>query len=174
MEKTADLLFLAGMPGSGKSHWAQQVAAAYGYALVDTDKVIEAEEQAFIPEIFDKKGEDYFRKKEHEVITRLIDTRMDKMVISLGGGAPCFHHNMQLMKNAGTVIYLKAGIDTLFEQIKNEISDRPLLKEHADNLRTQLNALLSSRKIFYEQADHIFEVESLSLPKFAAILKHHE
>lgn len=174
MENTSDILFLAGMPGSGKSYWAQQLAKEYGLEVHDTDHIIESEEQTFIPEIFDKRGEDYFRKKEHEVIMQIIAANRKKSVVSLGGGAPCYHDNMQLMKEAGTVIYLKAAIDTLFDQIRNEISDRPLLQEHADDLRKRLQTLLDARKHFYEQAHYIFEVEDLSLPKFAAILKHHE
>lgn len=171
MEKTSDILFLVGMPGSGKTYWARKIADEYGMEMHDTDQIIESEEQAIIPEIFDKKGEVYFRQKEHEVIKRIIKDKKAKSVVSLGGGAPCFHDNMQLMKDAGTVIYLKAVIDTLFEQIKNEISDRPLLKEHADDLHQRLQTLLSARESFYEQADHIFETEDLSLPTFAAILK---
>ncbi len=170
MKKTSDLLFLIGMPGCGKTHWAQQIAQEYQLERCDTDQIIQSKEGTIIPEIFDKKGEAYFRQKEQEAIRQIIAEKT-KAVVSLGGGAPCFHDNIKLMKNAGTVIYLKASIDTLFEQIRKEISDRPLLKEHADDLRLRLQTMLAARRQFYEQAHHIFEVEGLSLATFAPILK---
>ena len=169
MEKRSDILFLIGMPGSGKTFWSHKVSDQYGFELFDTDQLIETKEHALIPEIFDNKGEAYFRLQEHELLKELIQENAGFYVVSTGGGMPCFHDNLQQMKTAGTVIYLQASVDTLYENLKKELSGRPLLQEYEDDLKQRLATLLNARASCYEKADYIFNVEELTLSKFAAI-----
>ena len=164
------MLFIIGMPGAGKTYWGVQVAAATGQKFVDLEAYIEQGEGAKIKELFDAIGEDAFRKKEHQYLARLIDSVQTNTVIACGGGTPCFHHNIGMMKQAGKVIYLSAEIDYLIENIKKEPGKRPLLIGKED-LTEYLATLLQQRRSFYEQAQYILPTENITLTNFTQIIR---
>ena len=160
------------MPGSGKSYWAKALSKEYHTLCLDTDILIEESERKSVNEIFDQYGEDYFRKAEHEII-KTIAENTGNAIVSVGGGAPCFYDNMQWMNDHGTTIYLKAATKYLVKNLKNDVTLRPLLKDEQAGLDSKIEALLSARKKYYEQADYIVDAEQLSLNTFAAILNRH-
>jgi shikimate kinase len=87
------------MPGSGKSTWGKKLAKALQYNFVDLDKLIELNEQLSIEDIFRQKGEEYFRDLEHKYLLKTIV--MNNVVISCGGGTPCYNDNMNLINENG-------------------------------------------------------------------------
>ena len=115
---------LTGMMGSGKTTVAGILASDNNLKIIDIDSLIEQKEHSKISEIFETKGEEYFRKVEHQTIMSCFQP--ENAVISLGGGA---FENEQirefLLKNS-TVIYLKTSPGIILERIKNDTS-RPLL-----------------------------------------------
>lgn len=164
------LIFLIGMPGSGKSYWAEKTSEATGLPWMDMDTLMEAGQQFSIADIFTARGESGFRQMERELLHQIILNEAPSTIVACGGGTPCFFDNMQRMKEAGVVIYLKAEINTLRKHLFREVESRPLLR-HPDGLDKRLQELITERSPFYEQADYIFPVENLSLTNFTEIIQ---
>lgn len=162
-------MFLAGMPGSGKTYWAEQISQVTGFDAVDMDTLMEDGQQFSIADIFVARGESGFRSMEQELLHQIIQSTTTTTIVACGGGTPCFFDNMQRMKEAGIVVYLKATIPTLRKHLFREVESRPLLR-HPDGLDKRLQELIAERSRFYERADHIFEVETISLANFTEII----
>lgn len=148
------IFFFIGFMGSGKSFFAQEISNTIQIPFVDMDIYIQEKESISIAQIFEQRGEDYFRLKEHEILKSLIQQYKNKnVIIATGGGAPCYHNNMELMNHAGITIYFDLSINMLCQLLKNETEKRPLLK----NLSEQdfflfIQKKLSERKSFYQKA----------------------
>ena len=99
MNVKSDIIYLIGLMGSGKSTLGPQLARNLQYEFIDMDSYIEEKEQLSIPQIFQKQGEDFFRKVEAEALNDL--SSKQKVVISTGGGTPCFHDNLDVIKKTG-------------------------------------------------------------------------
>jgi shikimate kinase len=112
--------------GSGKSHWGKIWSDETSMAFYDLDDIIEKEENMSVDELFDKKGEVYFRKKESDLLRRMANH--DNCIISCGGGTPCYDDNMKWMNENGLTVYLQASPVKLLENILDEIEKRPVLK----------------------------------------------
>jgi shikimate kinase len=144
---------LMGYMASGKSAVGKKLAQNLCFQFIDLDAFIEQEEGITISEMFKTKGEIYFRIKEGEYLKKILKKNTD-MVISLGGGTPCYGKNIELIKNSSTSIYLKSSIKTIFNRIKNETAQRPLVAEIGiDNLQEYIAKHLFERTNFYEQAN---------------------
>jgi shikimate kinase len=202
-------IVLIGFMGAGKTEVGRILAKNAGLNFIDLDFLIETHEGMAISEIFKRKGEDYFRKLETEIlkgietkkndifraIEKYIDTtktrnakntkrntpvnkaktavklqdseniivsdRTRPWVISTGGGMPVFNGNMKLLKNIGTVLYLKAGARTIYERIKTE-SHRPVLGDGGFGER-DIEDKLVEREKFYGKADIIIYTEGLTM-----------
>lgn len=163
-----NMIFLIGMPGVGKSYWAEQIAAAFNFSLIDLDKRIEAKDGQTITEIFHSKGETYFRNLEAELLQDIIAERQENVIVACGGGTPCVVDNFNNMQKAGSLVYLRADIELLLKRLQNETVNRPLLQEK--DLRSYLQELLNKRKHIYEQAHHILDAETVSLSTFDKII----
>lgn len=163
------LLFLIGMPGAGKSYWAKEIANAYRFKFVDTDLLIEAQQNKTIPAIFQEYGEAVFREMEQTVLKDIINNQTGNTVVAVGGGTPCFHNQIEDMLQAGTVLYLQTPIEILISRLQNSISQRPLL-EGKEGMHTYLEALYNVRQIVYEKAHHILPAENISLTTFEKII----
>jgi shikimate kinase len=164
-------IFLIGMPGSGKSYWMQQLADYLQYEALDLDTFIEQRQQSSIPELF-AISEAYFREKERMALTAAISEKADNIVISTGGGAPCYADNLQLMKQAGCVVYIAASQEVLLKNLSRPGSKRPLLKpESAEDLSEKVNRLYTQREFFYEQAHIKIDADNVSLTTFAALIQ---
>jgi shikimate kinase len=100
------LFFLIGFMGSGKSHWGKLWAAEYKLGFIDMDEEIEIRERKSVSEIFDSKGEDYFRSVEAGLLRTYEE--IGSSIIACGGGTPCFHNNLKWMNEHGLTIYLSA------------------------------------------------------------------
>ncbi len=165
------LIFLIGMPAAGKTYWGRKIAKEHGLQFIDLDVAVAAQEQASISALFATYGENGFREREHKYLKKLIPGIDEDTVISCGGGTPCFFNNMELMKAAGKVVYIKADIPTLLLHLAESDEVRPLLRGRGD-MATYLEGMLKKRKAFYEQAHHILLSKDISLTTFAEIISH--
>jgi len=147
-------IVLLGYMASGKSVVGKILAETLTIQFIDLDSFIEHNEQMTITEIFETKGEIYFRKIEGEYLQELLNSS-ESSVISLGGGTPCYGNNMDFIENKSNSFYLKASIDTIFERLKNETSQRPLVAEIGpENLKEYIAKHLFERAPYYERAHH--------------------
>ena len=148
-------IVLVGYMGSGKSTIGKMLAKKLGIRFIDLDEYIEVSEQMCIPEIFDTKGEIYFRKKEHEYLKEIMDSQ-DNVVLSTGGGTPCYGENMNAVLEAtSNVFYLKASINGLLERLIAEKEYRPLIANIPNQeLPEFIGKHLFERSFFYSQAHH--------------------
>lgn len=172
MEKKADIVFLIGMPGAGKTHWGKALAQQYAIAHIDLDTFIEAQYGRSIAAIITQEGEARFREIEHQTLLQLVHTIDRKTVISLGGGTPCYYPTMAWLNEVGTTVYLRASLPTLLHHLSlSPTEQRPLLSvPNKAMLQAKLSQLLNHRKAFYEQAHYIFDIEKLHLCNFQQLL----
>jgi shikimate kinase len=144
-------IYIIGFMGSGKSSFGKELAEKLGYEFLDLDMEIEKKEGKTISEIFSAKGEDHFRKLEHEAL--LVTDNKDNTVIATGGGTPCFFDQVQWMNNHGLTIYIKLFEGELKSRLEPEMETRPLLKDiDKDNLDTFIYNTLRARAYYYHQA----------------------
>lgn len=159
-------IFLIGFMGSGKSYWARHLAGSLQLSLLDMDEEIEKRIGLNITDIFSQRGESYFRDAEHEMLKEFITK--DKILLSCGGGLPCFNDNMNLMNQHGLTIWLDPPVEVMVERLKRKKYKRPLLKDLSDEqLLEFVNKKLAERIDFYSQAKLIinpidYSVESLT------------
>ncbi len=116
---------------SGKSTLGKALAEALDWSFLDVDRVLEEREGMSIPEIFERRGEEYFRKREFEVLKEL--SNLEKVVISTGGGLGANIKAMELMKSKGLVVWLKLDFETFLERCAED-SSRPLLRKSKEEL----------------------------------------
>lgn len=158
-------IFLLGYMGSGKSYLGKLLAEKLKYDFIDMDKEIEKNEQSTISEIFQQKGEIYFRKIEKRTLEQLT-RREDSAVISLGGGTPCYGNNMELVKetNHSASFYLKLSIANLADRLEKEKEHRPMISHLKDRekLVEFIGKHLFERSFYYNQSDHIIQCDSKS------------
>ncbi len=159
------IVILIGYMASGKSTIGRQLADKVNYQFVDLDDYIEEREKMSIVDLFKAKGEIYFRKIESIYLKEIIEEN-DNLILSLGGGTPCYGQNMEYLKKAINVnsIYLKASIGTLVNRLENEKSKRPLVA----HLKTQEELIefigkhLFERNQFYSLANETFVTDKLA------------
>lgn len=148
-------IVLTGMPGSGKTYIGAKLAKLLvHFDYIDTDEEIEKSEQMSISEIFEKRGEAYFRKLETRTIENISMDR-DK-IISTGGGAFEKAENIHFLKKSGITFYLKASANELYRRVKNE-NHRPLLNN--ENPQKTIKDLLKKRERNYLKADFVIDTE---------------
>jgi shikimate kinase len=149
-------IFLIGFMGSGKTYLGKQLASKLGFLFVDVDSIIENTEGVTIAQLFDNQGETHFRKIESERLQGL--GKWDEVIISTGGGAPCFHDNMDWMNANGITVYLKTDSQLLLNRLKSETDNRPLLRGKTDaELLEFIKNKVADRTPFYEKAKIIVE-----------------
>jgi len=154
------LIFLCGMPGSGKTTVGRELARLQNSNLIDLDEYIAKKEKLAIPQIFKTKGEDYFRKAESTCLKELIE-KNHNTVVSVGGGTPCFNQNMKIMTDGGKTIYLKATPETLSKHIEEGKNPRPLFaKLNGDRLYDKVASMLSHREKHYLKATATIDIEN--------------
>jgi len=142
--------------GCGKTTLGRKLARALDYRFLDADDAIEAAEGMSIPEIFAQKGESHFRQLEHQFITGLRDRQ--NVVVSTGGGMPCFGNNMDLLNEAGTTIYLKRSVPELVHRLVHARKQRPLIAgKNRKELVDFISELLPVREKYYLQAAFVLE-----------------
>ncbi|HCO84989.1 MAG TPA: shikimate kinase [Arenibacter sp.] len=153
-------IVLVGYMGSGKTTIGKLLANKLKISFLDLDEVIEQGLEDSISNIFNGKGEIFFRKKEHEYLTDVL-SKKEKLILSTGGGTPCYSGNMETMLNlADHVFYLKVSIPGLVKRLLLEKEHRPLIK-NIDNgeLPEFIGKHLFERNNFYLKANHIIDCD---------------
>lgn len=153
-------IVLVGYMGSGKTTIGKLLANKLKISFLDLDEVIEQGLEDSISNIFNGKGEIFFRKKEHEYLTDVL-SKKEKLILSTGGGTPCYSGNMETMLTlADHVFYLKVSIPGLVKRLLLEKEHRPLIK-NIDNgdLPEFIGKHLFERNNFYLKANHIIECD---------------
>jgi shikimate kinase/3-dehydroquinate synthase len=146
-------IFLVGLMGSGKTTVGRTLARRLNMRFVDSDHEIEARTGASIPLIFEIEGEDSFRQREADAIREL--TALDNVVLATGGGAILNAENRAFLKSRGTVIYLRASINSIMQRTSHD-KNRPLLQT-ADP-RKRLEEMTRVREpLYFEIADIVVE-----------------
>ena len=153
-------IFLIGYMGAGKTTLGQAFARALGVTFVDLDCYIEERYHKTIRQIFTERGEDGFRELEKRMLHEVGD--FENVVISVGGGTPCFFDNVEYMNRVGETVFLDVAVDVLFRRLKVAKQQRPLLAEKNDEeLMAFIVDALQNRLPFYTQAKHVFNGELL-------------
>lgn len=151
-------IVLIGFMGAGKSSVSRRLETSTAFPRFDTDEMIAAKFELSIPRIFEVHGEDVFRDAESEVLQRL-DSHEPSIIVT-GGGIVLRTTHRELLRQLGTVVYLHADEETLFERISRR-SSRPLLR--TDDPRATMKELLERRLPLYEEiADLQIDTSSLS------------
>jgi shikimate kinase len=158
-------LVLLGYMGSGKSTVGKLLAETLQFEFTDLDHYIEMTENRSISNLFQQKGEIYFRRKEAIALAKIISEK-NKMVIATGGGTPCYGTIMaNLLANEDVVtIYLKNSLETLTERLYAEKSERPLIA-HLETeflLNDFIRKHLFERSFYYNQASIILPCDGLT------------
>lgn len=161
-------LALVGFMGSGKSTVGRIVARDLGLSFMDTDEAIERRSGCRISEIFEKEGEEAFRRREREVVAELVD--QVGLVIATGGGLVCRPGNMELLKSGALVVCLWAAPETIWERVRAQ-NHRPLLQ--VPDPRSEVTRLLALREPFYRESDVLVNSGLRSLREVAAQVAHH-
>ncbi|WP_461097157.1 shikimate kinase [Spirosoma luteolum] len=152
-------IFLIGMPSSGKSTLGKRLADALHYHFVDTDRMITREENRSIPEIFAESGEAYFREAERRVLRTIQPGR--SLVVSTGGGMPCFYDNMAYINATGVSVFLDVPVDVLAKRIQaHGQADRPHYSTDDPALTANLRQRCTDRAPFYTQAHVVVSGET--------------
>ena len=163
-------VILVGFPGSGKSSVGKKLAAKLGCEFVDLDNAFEEEYHVSIPDFFQKYNETAFRSCERKVL--LDKLALDNVVLSAGGGTPCFSDNMQLMKNSGVVVYIKMAPASLFDRLSHAKRVRPLVQNKTpEELQQYIDNTLPLRETFYQQAHLIVKGESIDVDNLCEEVK---
>ncbi len=158
-------IILIGFMGSGKSTVAIRLSYRLRRILQDTDKYIEKKEEKSISQIFEEEGEAAFRQMETDCLKKLLHTKEER-IISAGGGLPIKKENQGLLKQLGTVIYLKISAIHVWERLKNDIT-RPLLQ--CENPLKRIEDLIAERAPIYEAAaDIIIDVDEKDMEQVVA------
>ena len=164
-------IFLIGYMGSGKSTVGKKLAAKLDFNFVDVDSFIEQEYKISINDFFKKYGEEKFRDIEHLALLEIIEN--DNLIISTGGGLPCFNNNMQIIKENGVSIYLKLNVNGLYSRLVNSKKKRPLIQGMAeDDLKKFIEKQLSEREQYYLQSDFIVEGINVDYKNLKAIIEN--
>lgn len=135
-------IFLCGFMGCGKTTVGCILAQKLGLPLIDTDAYIVQNEGMSIPEIFEKKGEPYFRKKEAQAIRTLCEKNA---VISCGGGAMLNADSAAYARRNGKVVFLNESFRTCYQRIKGD-TNRPIVQR---STKTELEDLFNRRSVIY-------------------------
>lgn len=158
-------IILVGFMGSGKTTVGKALAKSLNYNFIDTDDLVELNEGTTISEIFEKKGERYFRELESDALSQSIGCT--KTVISTGGGIVTIERNKQILSKEA-VVYLKASPKQIYNNVKHDQS-RPLLQ--GGNVFDKIRKMLKQRQIHYAQvAEYTVEVDGKTPQEIADLI----
>ncbi len=162
-------IILIGYMGCGKTTVGKNLARICHYTFLDTDEWIEQQQGRSISEIFATDGEEAFREMETQCIQTLIDSRLERHVISTGGGMPIREVNRQLLKRLGKVVYLSVRPETVYDRIKGD-TKRPLLQ--CEDPLSKIRDMIAMRAPAYrDSADYTVRVDTLKQSTIALKIK---
>ncbi len=144
-------IVLMGFMGAGKSTIGRKLAKTLNCEFIDTDEQIEKEQGRKISDIFAIDGEKAFRDMETDLLKCLQDSEKN-FVLSIGGGMPVREENRGLLRNLGTVVYLKTSKEEIIRRVSGD-TNRPLLQGGA--LEEKVTNLMNAREQIYIDTAHV-------------------
>ena len=152
--------------GSGKTTIGNCLKQNLNYKFYDLDNFIEEKWDLNISKIFETKGELYFRKVERKALEEILDQKAP-MIISLGGGTPCYSNNIDYINNQEESItfYLKSSVESLSNRLLIDRKNRPLVNslKNIDEIKGYVNKHLFERNQFYFKAKHVISTDKKKL-----------
>lgn len=150
-------IILIGYMGAGKTTVGKALAKELGLQFYDLDWYIETRMHKTVAEIFRESGEEGFRQIEHNMLHEVAE--FEDVIISCGGGTPCFFDNMEYMNRQGETVYLKASPEVLYDHLKMGKSVRPLLlNKTPEEVKVFIREQLEERETYYSKAKHTLDV----------------
>lgn len=157
-------IFLTGYMGAGKTTLGKAFARELGLSFVDLDWYIEERFHQTISQLFAERGEDGFRRLERNMLHEVGD--FENVVVSTGGGTPCFFDNMDYMNAQGQTVFLDVDEETLFRRLRVATAQRPILRGKSETeLRAFICEALAKRMPYYAQARYRFDGSRLESPQ---------
>ena len=165
-------IVLLGYMASGKSSIGKLLSKKLSMKFLDLDDYIINKEGMSIAEIFEKKGEVYFRVIENKYLKEVLNTK-DQFILALGGGTPCYANNMKEINKGDTVsIYLQGKTKTMIDRLIKKKSKRPLIASLADDKISEFVAKhLFERRMYYELAKITVKIDAKTKKEIAKKLK---
>lgn len=153
-------VFLIGYMGSGKTTVGKRLAISLSLSFIDLDDFIQNKYRKTIAELFTEIGEEEFRKIESRALREV--SEIEDVVISTGGGAPCFFDNMKIMNNSGITLYIEAEPEELAARLLASKTVRPLIAgKSEDELIPFIKKHLSQRERYYKSAQIIYHTDKM-------------
>ena len=150
-------IILIGYMGAGKTTIGKALSKELGMMFYDLDWYIETRMHRTVAQIFAEKGEEGFRKIEHNMLHEVAE--FENVIISCGGGTPCFFDNMDYLNEQGETVYLKARPEVLCSHLKMGKIERPLIKgKSPEELQQFIVEQLKKREPYYNKAKHHLDV----------------
>ncbi len=159
-------IVLVGFMGTGKTVVGRRLSKLLEREFLESDDMIEKKEGVSIKEIFEKKGEPYFRKLEKDVVREA--SKKKGVIISLGGGAVIDSENLANLKKNGVLVCLQASPEVILKRTKN-LKTRPLL--NVPDPKKKIEELLQKRAPYYKKVDHSINTDDLSVEEVAESIK---
>ena len=150
-------IILIGYMGAGKTTIGKALSKELGIIFYDLDWYIESRMRKTVSEIFAERGEEGFRQIEYNMLHEVAE--FEDVIISCGGGTPCFFDNMDYLNQQGQTVYLKAEPEVLYKHLQMGKVERPLLKgKSKEELLTFIKEQLEKREPFYTKARYTLDV----------------
>ena len=150
-------IILIGYMGSGKTTVGKALSKETGMMFYDLDWYIESRMRKTVAQIFAEKGEEGFRKIEHNMLHEVAE--FENVIISFGGGTPCFFDNIDYINQQGEVVYLKATPEVLYRHLLMGKVERPLIKNKTpEELIAYITEQVAKREEFYNKARYTLDV----------------
>ena len=164
------IIYIIGFMGSGKTTAGKKLASLLGWTFIDLDKKIEEHTGKTIPEIFSQNGEDYFRNIEKHLLRNFKSSK--NILISTGGGTPCYSDNMDFMLETGLTLYLKLTPAELKSRLSESKGERPLIKDlEKTKLQSFIEEKLADREKWYDRSDITVEGIDLDINMLLSLVK---
>lgn len=153
-------IFLIGYMGAGKTTVGRKLAKSMNLSFIDLDLYIEGRYHRAVSQLFAERGEDAFRDIERRLLHEVAE--FEDVLISTGGGTPCFFDNMEFMNTVGMSIYLKVSMEELVNRLEVCKQTRPVLQNRSgEELKAFVKESLDNRTPFYEKAKIIFDADRM-------------
>jgi shikimate kinase len=154
-------IVLLGYMASGKSSVGKKLAKSLIMNFIDLDDYIIEKEKMSITNIFEKKGEVYFRLIENKYLKEIL-SKKDDFILALGGGTPCYANNMEVIHKENTIsIYLQGSIPTMVKRLIKKKAKRPLIASLGDDIIPEFVAKhLFERRFYYKQAKMTIKIDN--------------
>ena len=151
-------ILLIGFMAAGKTTLGKALARDLGLQFIDLDHYIENRYHSTVSQLFADRGEEGFRQIERNMLHEVAE--FENVIISCGGGTPCFYDNMEYMNRQGMTLYLKASPEVLAAHLRMGRTVRPLIVgKNDEELRQFIMESLEKREPYYSKAKYMMNVD---------------